>query len=169
MRITFDTNSLMDLVAPKPTQRPQNREAAANVQDAIAAGVLWGFFCETLVTLEGVQRHDRQQVFGNTRVEAEFPQLARIRSRFPWASNPSIPNSATWFRAHRRSAFGSYERPPAWPGLASKTKTAPSSRPTDQWSSFSLAWTTSTTWRRCKATRRTCESGCAWSRISRLR
>ena len=38
----------------------------------VAAGVFRGFFCETLATLEGVQKRDRIKVFGNTRVESRI-------------------------------------------------------------------------------------------------
>ena len=36
---------------------------------AIEAGRIQGFFCETLVTLEGIQRKDRGDVLGSTRFE----------------------------------------------------------------------------------------------------
>jgi hypothetical protein len=64
MRITFDTNSLMDLFLPKPTQRPELQPAAARVRNALADGTLQGFFCESVLTLEGVMKPDRKEVFG---------------------------------------------------------------------------------------------------------
>ncbi len=68
MRVTFNTNSVMDLAAPRATQRPELQHAAAQVRAALKAGRLQGFFSETLVTLEGVQRQHRREVFGGTRI-----------------------------------------------------------------------------------------------------
>ncbi len=68
MRITFDTNSLMDLFQPKAQQRAELQPAAERVHNALSTGSVQGFFSETLLTLEGVQRCDRQKVFGSTRV-----------------------------------------------------------------------------------------------------
>jgi hypothetical protein len=57
--VTFDTCSL-DLII-------KNRPNGRKVRDAIEAGHVRGFYCETRVTLEGVRRKERPQVFGRTR------------------------------------------------------------------------------------------------------
>ncbi|MGA8616433.1 MAG: hypothetical protein WB760_33010 [Xanthobacteraceae bacterium] len=57
--VTFDTCSL-DIIV-------KNRPGGREVRDAIEAGRVRGFYCETLVTLEGVRRKERPQVLGRTR------------------------------------------------------------------------------------------------------
>jgi hypothetical protein len=57
--VTFDTCSLDDLV--------KNRPNGLMVRHAIEAGHVRGFYCETLVTLEGVPRKERPRVLSRTR------------------------------------------------------------------------------------------------------
>lgn len=59
IRVTFDTCSLDDII--------KNRPNSPKVRDAIEAGQVRGFYCETLVTLEGVRRKERPQVLSRTR------------------------------------------------------------------------------------------------------
>lgn len=71
MRITFDTNALNDLISPATSQRGTAGAAAGStVRAAIEAGRIQGFFCETLVTLEGIQKRDRRDVVGSTRLQS---------------------------------------------------------------------------------------------------
>jgi hypothetical protein len=73
MRVTFDTNALNDLISPETSQRGARGTAnGIKVRAAIEAGRVQGFFCETLVTLEGIQRKDRPSVLGSTRLESEI-------------------------------------------------------------------------------------------------
>jgi hypothetical protein len=69
LRVTFDTNTLADVVSPEASQQPTNPADAARVRAAIQLGKIQGFFSETLVSLEGVQTKDRAAVFGSTRRE----------------------------------------------------------------------------------------------------
>jgi hypothetical protein len=71
LRVTFDTNTLADVVLPEASQQPTNPADAARVRAAIQLGKIQGFFSETLVTLEGVQTKDRAAVFGSTRLQSE--------------------------------------------------------------------------------------------------
>jgi hypothetical protein len=57
--VTFDTCNLDWIVKDRPE--------AHKVRDAIAAGRVQGFYCETLLTLEGVQIGERREVLGRTR------------------------------------------------------------------------------------------------------
>ena len=43
---------------------------ATKVLAATKAGSIQGYFCETLVTLEGIQRNDRAPVLGSTGLES---------------------------------------------------------------------------------------------------
>jgi hypothetical protein len=72
LTVTFDTNALNDLVWPKRSQLGSaGHMHATKVLAAIKAGSIQGYFCETLVTLEGIQRNDRAPVLGGTRLQSE--------------------------------------------------------------------------------------------------
>ena len=67
MRVTFDTNALSDVIAPETSQRGALGAASGKkVRAAIEANHVQGFFCETLITLEGIKNADRSAVFGST-------------------------------------------------------------------------------------------------------
>jgi hypothetical protein len=69
VRITFDTNTL-DSVA-RPERFPKNPQGADfyKVHDAVKAGTLKGYFSETIVTLEGIEKKDRIDVMNSTRLD----------------------------------------------------------------------------------------------------
>jgi hypothetical protein len=78
MRVTFDTNALNDVISPETSQRGANGTAnGTKVRAAIEAGRVQGFFCETLVTLEGIRRRDRSDVLGSTRLHSEITSTDR--------------------------------------------------------------------------------------------
>jgi hypothetical protein len=71
LTVTFDTNALNDVVFPETSQRGASGTAnGTKVRAAVQAGVIQGFFSETLVTLEGIQRKDRAEVVGSTGLES---------------------------------------------------------------------------------------------------
>jgi hypothetical protein len=70
LRVTFDTNTLADVVSPEASQQPTNPADAARVRAAIQSGKFQGVICETLITLEGVKNADRSAVFGSTSTKA---------------------------------------------------------------------------------------------------
>jgi hypothetical protein len=64
MRVTFDTNALSDVIAPETSQRGALGAASGKkVRAAIEVDHMQGFFCETLITLEGIKNADRSAVF----------------------------------------------------------------------------------------------------------
>jgi hypothetical protein len=70
VRVTFDTNALSDVIAPETSQRGALGTASGKkVRAAIEADHVQGFFCETLITLEGVKNADRSAVFASTTVD----------------------------------------------------------------------------------------------------
>lgn len=71
LTVTFDTNALNDVLWPDKAQHPTDPADAARVRAAIQAGDIQGFFSETLVTLEGIQKKDRPAVVGSTRLQSE--------------------------------------------------------------------------------------------------
>ena len=70
--MTFDTNTLADVVAPESSQRSNGAADGAKVRSAIRAGIVQGFFCETMITLEGIKNVDRTTVFGSTTTNTRF-------------------------------------------------------------------------------------------------
>jgi hypothetical protein len=72
VRVTFDTNTLADVVAPESSQRSNGVADGAKVRSAIRAGIVQGFFCETMITLEGIKNVDRTTVFGSTTTNTRF-------------------------------------------------------------------------------------------------
>jgi hypothetical protein len=72
MQVTFDTNTLADVVSPATSQRPTGAVDGVAVRTAIQAGTVQGFFCETLITLEGIKNADRSAVFGSTTVNTNY-------------------------------------------------------------------------------------------------
>jgi hypothetical protein len=73
LRVTFDTNALNDLlsVSPETSQRGAvGHMHGTKVRSAIEAGYVEGFFSETLVTIEGIQKKDRVDVLGSTQLQS---------------------------------------------------------------------------------------------------
>jgi hypothetical protein len=72
MQVTFDTNTL-DRVArlerfPKDPRQPDY----IKVRDALRSKTLMGFFCETLVIIEGIQRKNRVATLGSTEIRTQI-------------------------------------------------------------------------------------------------
>jgi hypothetical protein len=76
LTVTFDTNTLASVISPQAAQRDTGMSGAA-VRTAIQDGRILGFFCETLVTLEGIETKDRVDILGNTRVISEATSTDR--------------------------------------------------------------------------------------------
>ncbi len=70
--VTFDTCSLDTVVWPETSQRARGELSGRKVRAAIEAGRVGGFFCESLIALEGVPRKERGEVWGSTRLETTF-------------------------------------------------------------------------------------------------
>lgn len=66
MRVTFDTNTLEKAARPERCARDPHHPEYLKVHQAIVAGKICGFFCETIINLEGIQRADRSAVLGST-------------------------------------------------------------------------------------------------------
>ena len=67
-RVTFDTN-VLDL-ACRPERFPKDplQPLMKKVHDALASGQLEGFYSVTMLTIEGIMRQDRADVFAGTRI-----------------------------------------------------------------------------------------------------
>ena len=56
MRVTFDTNTLVDVVSPTTSQRPSGAADGATVRAAIEAGAVQGFFARPWSSLKGSRK-----------------------------------------------------------------------------------------------------------------
>jgi hypothetical protein len=66
--VTFDTNALDKVVRPERFPKDPDLPAYGAVRYALRTGAIAGFFSDTAVTLEGIQRDHRAEVLGGTRV-----------------------------------------------------------------------------------------------------
>ncbi len=66
MRVTFDTNALEKAARPERCARDPLHPDYLKVHQAIIAGKISGFFSETIINLEGIQKADRSAVLGST-------------------------------------------------------------------------------------------------------
>jgi hypothetical protein len=71
LRVTFDTGALDDMLWPERAKQPTDPADATRVRAAVQAGVIQGFFSETLVTLEGIKNEDRVDVLGSTQLQSQ--------------------------------------------------------------------------------------------------
>jgi hypothetical protein len=71
LKVTFDTGALDDMLWPESAKQPTDPADATRVRAAVQAGVIQGFFSETLVTLEGIQRKDRVDVLSSTQLQSQ--------------------------------------------------------------------------------------------------
>ena len=68
MRVTFDTNTLDPAVRPERFPKDPAQPNYFKVKQAIVSGIIQGFFSETIISLEGIQKDDRAAVFGSTAI-----------------------------------------------------------------------------------------------------
>ena len=66
MRVTFDTNTLDDAARPQRFPKDPLQPDYLKVHQAVIDGKIRGFFSETIISLEGIQKNDRSAVFGST-------------------------------------------------------------------------------------------------------
>ncbi len=78
LSVTFDTNSLWSVTSPDTAQRATGAEGAV-IRKAIQEERIRGFFSETVLTLEGIQRKDRADTLGRTRVVSSSQSTGKNR------------------------------------------------------------------------------------------
>jgi hypothetical protein len=74
MRVTFDTNTMDRVARPERFLTEPSQTDYIRIRDALRAGMVKGYFSETLVTLEGVEKKDRVAVLGSTQVVSDSRQ-----------------------------------------------------------------------------------------------
>ena len=67
LRVTFDTNVLDLACRPERFPKDPRQPLMQKVQDALTSGQLEGFYSVTMLTIEGIIRQDRANVFAGTR------------------------------------------------------------------------------------------------------
>jgi hypothetical protein len=68
MRVTFDSNTLDKVVRPNRFPKDPDQPDFHKVHQALREGKVQGFFSETIITLEGIQKKDRVSVFSSTQL-----------------------------------------------------------------------------------------------------
>ena len=66
MRVTFDTNTIEKAASPERCDRDPLHADYVKVHQAVVDGRIEGFFSETIITLEGIQKANRAAVLGST-------------------------------------------------------------------------------------------------------
>lgn len=77
IRVTFDTNVLDLACRPERFPKDPRQPLMHRVNRALADGQLEGFYSVTLLTIEGIMRQDRADVFADTRLVIQ-PETAGI-------------------------------------------------------------------------------------------
>lgn len=77
LTVTFDTNTLDKAARPERSPKDPDQSVYVRVHDGLSAGRLKGYFSETLVTLEGIQKKDRVAVLGSTRLERQMSSTGK--------------------------------------------------------------------------------------------
>ena len=131
MHVTFDTNTLEKAARPERCARDPLHPDYLKVHQAIVAGRIKGFFSETIINLEGIQKADRAAVLGSTTMSqseqiTEHPETGdtvvaitftvedplrkslhpEVAARIHAARNlgmRSLEGSTDWQSTHRRS------------------------------------------------------------------
>jgi hypothetical protein len=65
-RVTFDTDTIDKATRPERFPKDPDQLKFMKVHEALKNGMVRGFICDTMITLEGIQNKDRATVFGST-------------------------------------------------------------------------------------------------------
>ena len=77
LRVTFDTNVLDLACRPERFPKDPRQPLMQKVHDALANGQIEGFYSVTMLTIEGIMRRDRAEVFTGTRTVMQ-PETSHI-------------------------------------------------------------------------------------------
>lgn len=84
LSVTFDTNVLDLACRPERFPKDPRGQRLHTVKDALIAGTINGFYPVTMLTIEGIMRKDRAEVFSGTRIrrgpETASAQIVADRS-----------------------------------------------------------------------------------------
>lgn len=76
LRVTFDTNVLDLACRPERFPKDPRQPHLQKVRDALAAGTIQGFYSVTMLTIEGIMRNDRADVFASTQTKMQHETLS---------------------------------------------------------------------------------------------
>ena len=74
MRVTFDSNVYRQIVSPSKFPGDAQSVDFALIHDSLEDGLIQGFLCETIVTLESVRRDDRSDYFSAAKLKVVFTE-----------------------------------------------------------------------------------------------
>ena len=86
LRVTFDTNVLDLACRPERFPKDHRQPQLQKVRDALAAGTIQGFYSVTMLTIEGIMREDRAEVFASTQINGQ-PET------FSMTKNADLPDA----------------------------------------------------------------------------
>lgn len=95
MRVTFDTNVLDYACRPERFPKDPRQPNLSKVRDALSAGALNGFYSVTMLTIEGIMRKDRAEVFSSTRISTQETTSITKNADLPpairdWVGNQDV-------------------------------------------------------------------------------
>ena len=74
MRVTFDSNVYRRIVSPEKFPRDTRSADLTLIHESLKDGLMQGFLCESIVTLEGVRRADRGDYFSAVKLKVVFTE-----------------------------------------------------------------------------------------------
>ena len=80
LRVTFDTNVLDWACRPERFPKDPLQPLMYQVNAALRNGGIKGFYSVTMLTIEGIKRCDRAEVFANTRITSESEAAYTIKN-----------------------------------------------------------------------------------------
>ena len=91
LRVTFDTNVLDYACRPERYPKDPRQPGLGRVRDALAEGLIEGFYPVTMLTVEGIQNADRAEVFAKTQtVTHELPPAVTPNANLPDAVRQQV-------------------------------------------------------------------------------
>lgn len=80
LRVTFDTNALELACRPERFPKDPRQPGLARVRDALVAGQIAGYYSVTMLTIEGIKKVDRAEVYAGTRLTEQPTTSERVRN-----------------------------------------------------------------------------------------
>lgn len=108
LRVTFDTNTLDRIARPERFPKDQRQGDFYKIHRALKNGRLAGFFSETVLTLEGIEKVQRADVFDSTEIKTQItdqvsadgkPTVSVIFTASQPARKPIHPETAARVKA----------------------------------------------------------------------
>lgn len=80
LRVTFDTNALELACRPERFPKDPRQPGLVRVRDALVAGQIAGYYSVTMLTIEGIKKVDRAEVYAGTRLTERPPTTDTVKN-----------------------------------------------------------------------------------------